>query len=544
MLSQSPADTLRSAATGLSAHLVYQVTARLFSFIIKAVVVRAMKPAQYAFVEIRVILLVSLALLPATTGFRFVSLRVQSDQRAIALASFNTFFTLFLAFLLGSIAIAIDPSNSFALVLVMVSIFIRAFVELPIIFARRYQLYIESSRARAISIIVSGLSQTIAVSLITSQSFAAPASSTGHIAYVITLGIAIRSALATAGHSLPIISVSHLSTHLYREDLVMAFVATGEGFIKFLLENGEAIILDICCTANVKGAYKIAANLGSVFARFFSEALEEQAFNVFSKLSPAYRSTSNKPDDNENGSTSPQSESAQNDVLATRAACEDMLILGLKAAISISFLFAIVGPPYAYAVVRLLYGEAWAGQTSAPTILSLYLVYLTFMAGNGVSEAFVTASATTRELKARTKYSTSLSIAYLMALYYAARNFGANGIIIVNCANMALRMSYSAWFFRKLTGRPLRTLLKALPHPFIFAVAIGCRFVSRLSEHHFLGPFGNRIVLDGKVDMLSRVLAHGASGILAVGLFALAFRTFERESFSKPFRAFRNDHED
>lgn len=544
---QTPADTLRSAASGLSAHLVYQVSARLFSFLIKAIVVRALKSAQYAFVEIRVVLLVSLALLPATTGFRSVSLRLDSENRALALITFNAILTIFLSLVLGLVAISIDPSNAAALALVTASVFIRAFAEIPVVFARRYQLYSQSSRARAVSIVVSGVTQTIAISLITNQSHAAPASTMGHIAYVITLGLSMQYALQSAGHRRPPISLGHLTRHLYRDDLVMATIATGEGFIKFLLENGEAIILDACCAPDVKGAYKFAANLGSVFARFFSEALEEQAFNVFSRLSPAFRSNTSL--NNVNSSTretcsdtttgseiplpSSRSHHSRTDLHAMRDACEDMLVLGLKAAISVSLLFAIVGPPYAYAIVRLLYGQDWA-DTSAPKILSFYLLYLAFMAANGVSEAFVTASASTEELKARTKFATILSIAYLASLYYAASIHGVSGIIVVNCFNMALRTSYSAWFFHVFTRRPPYILLGALPNPVVFVVLVVCRFFSNLSEDYFLGPHGSRITISSRTELLRIMGGHSISGFIAVLLFAISMVVLEKKSFRKP----------
>lgn len=539
---QNPADTLRSAATGLSAHLIYQVSARLFSFLIKAVVVRALKPAQYAFVEIRVVLLVSLALLPATTGFRSVSLRLGSEQRALALASFNAILTVFLSCVLGIIAVLIDRSNAFALSLVVFSIFIRAFAEIPVIFARRYQLYAQSSRARAVSIIVSGVTQTLAISLIKNQSHAAPASTVGHIAYNTTLALSMYFAVKSAGYRHPPIPLLHFTKHLHRDDLIMATVATGEGFIKFLLENGEAIILDTCCTADVKGAYKIAANLGSVFARFFSEALEEQAFNVFSKLSSAFRSklsstcdntSSAKHDAKENSVSKP---SAKTDLNAMRTACEDTLILGLRAAISVSLLFAIVGPPYAYAVVRLLYGTTWADHTSAPTILSYYLVYLLFMAANGVSEAFVTASASTQELKARTKFAAALSVAYLSSLYYAAQRYGAPGIIIVNCINMALRTSYSVWFFHNITGRPLLILSRALPNRVIFVALLACRLLSNFSETYFLGSHHSRILIATRTALFSRIAGHALSGFIALLLFAGLVTILDGKSFRKPLR--------
>lgn len=531
-------DTMRSAAAGLSAHLLYQVSARVFSFVIKAIVVRALKPSQFAFVEIRVVLLVTLALLPAISGFRPVALRVDTEERASALAMFCTLLTVVLGMVLGLGAMILDPANRLSLSIVLLSVIIRAFSELPVIFARRRSLYVQTSRSRGISIIISGISQTLAVSINKKEEYAAPASSIGHVAYVLALGISMYSALGNQG--LPkSLTFSGMRDNLRREDLAMAAVATGEGFIKFLLENGEAIVLDVCTAPEIKGAYKIAANLGSVFARLFSEALEEQAFNVFTRLSDAFR---------------PQASSDQSDAIPSsgneenlrrvdrQRACLDMLTLGLKAALSVSLVFAIIGPSFAYALLRLLYGSIWADATSAPAILSSYLIYVVFMAGNGVSEAFVTASASTTELKARTRFTTMLSVVYMLALYTAASMYGAIGVIAVNCGNMACRTVYSIWFFTRFTRHPLRTLTKSLPHAGVVGTLLIARVIASRSERLILGPATHRIVFNGQLDMLKRVASHALSGVLALLMFSAATWVFERD-FIKRIRSLRS-HQD
>lgn len=520
--SQTASETVRCAAAGISAHLLYQVSARLFSFIIKAVVVRALQPAQFAFAEIRVVLLVNLALLPAIHGFRPVTVRLQSEDRAAALSMVNSLLTCVLGLVFGLVAIAFDRENTVALVIVSVSVLIRGFVEIPIVFLRRRQRYSDASRARAIAIVISGISQTLAVSLITKQSLASPASTAGHLAYVIALGSAMMAALGTA--DLPTMSLKTFKQHIYRDDLLMVAVATGEGIIKFLLENGEAIVLDITCTPLVKGAYKIAANLGSVFARFFSEALEEQAFNVFSRLSGSFKA----PQDAR--------------TIEMRTTCIDMLILGVKSAITVSFLFAIIGPSYSYAILRLLYGEAWADNTPAPKILSMYLIYIVFMAGNGVSEAFVSASASTSELKARTKFTSSLSIIYMLSLYQMTRMYGAKGLIIVNCFNMAMRTIYSTWFFSNFTKRPLTTMLEVFPHVGVVLTLIASRIMATWSEHKFLGPPTLRVTFSNNLDMLTRIACHGMSGVVSIFFFAMALHLFERD-FIKRIRSLRS-HQD
>ena len=53
------------------------------------------------------------------------------------------------------------------------------------------------------------------------------------------------------------------------------------------------------------------------------------------------------------------------------------------------------GPGYAYLLLRIVYGQKWS-NTEAPTALSYYCGYITLLALNGCTEAFVNATADAR----------------------------------------------------------------------------------------------------------------------------------------------------
>lgn len=53
------------------------------------------------------------------------------------------------------------------------------------------------------------------------------------------------------------------------------------------------------------------------------------------------------------------------------------------------------GPSYSYVLLRLVYGQRWS-DTEAPTALSYYCTYITLLALNGCTEAYVNATADTR----------------------------------------------------------------------------------------------------------------------------------------------------
>lgn len=524
--------TVRAAAAGVSAHLLWQVSARIASFGIRAVVVRALGPAQFAFVEIRLTLLVSLALLPAIGAFRKVCLRAPDDRTAAALSYLCVFITLALSAFLGGQAFYRDTANAASWVVVTASLLVRAFAEPALVFARRRERYSESSRARAVSTVLSGVGQTLAVAAVSDPRWAKPASASGHLFYSTCLGVTMF--FAAGPERVPFLSAKEFFMYLRRDDLAMTAVALGQGLLKFLLENGEGIVLDVTCSAPVKGAYKLAGNFASIMARFFSEALEEQSFNVFHRLAPAFRNR-------EHSSRADVAEEEQD----MRITCLSTLNMALKAAITVSFLIALVGPAYSYAILRLLYGEQWADRTTAPSLLSQYFVYLVFMAGNGVSEAFVSAAASTSELKVQTKFTTVLSAAYMGALYFAAKRYEATGIIIVNCVNMALRSCYSAWFFQNLTGRSILSLRSALPHPGVIATLLVARGISRTSERYFMGSGLELLSVPAKVDLLGRITLHSLSGLLALVLFGGSLIIFEK-GFLSQLRSLRSvrSHQD
>lgn len=521
------AATVRAAAAGVSAHLLWQVSARIVSFAIRAIVVRALGPTQFAFVEIRLSFLVSLALLPAIGAFRKVCLRAPDERTAASLAYLSTLITLTLSILLGGLVFYFDSPNSASWAIVTASLLVRAFAEPPLVFARRRGRYSQSSRARAVSTVLAGVGQTLVVAAV-SDRWAKPATASGHLFYSAFLGITMFFATGTEG--VPVLSVVEFFAHLRREELTMTAVALGQGLLKFLLENGEGIILDISCSAPVKGAYKLAGNFGSIMARFFSEALEEQSFNVFHRLAHAFRDSN---------------ESSRVDAMHSeemRRTCLSTLHMALKAAISVSVLIALVGPAYSYAILRLLYGEKWADETAAPSLLNQYFVYLVFTAGNGVGEAFVSAAASTSELRSQTKFSIVLSATYMAALYFAARRYEATGIIVVNCVNMVIRTCYSAWFFQQLTGQSIYSLRSALPHPGVIVSLVVTQRISRLSERHFMGSEVDFFPNVAKMDLLVRILLHSLSGFLALAVFGWSLMTFET-TFVSQLRSLRS-HQD
>ncbi len=61
----------------------------------------------------------------------------------------------------------------------------------------------------------------------------------------------------------------------------------------------------------------------------------------------------------------------------------------------VGLLAAAFGPNYTYVLLRLVYGQKWS-NTEAPAALACYCGYITLLALNGCTEAYVNAVADTR----------------------------------------------------------------------------------------------------------------------------------------------------
>lgn len=520
----SAAATVQAAAAGVSAHVTWQLVSRLSSFLLRAIVVRTLGPERVAETELNVSLFVSLLLQPIT-GFRKVSLRVSSNTRSAALCALCTAIVSGCGLLTGVILCMRYPSNALMLCIVTMGIITRALAEPHVIFSTRRERYAEHSRARALSTFVSGVTAAVAVRAAFRPEHAGPATALGHLAYCVFMLYRMR--VARGADPIPYPPLSKMGSHLRRDDLHMAAAATGQSCLKYVLGNGEAFFLFRMRPKTEQGAYFLAGNFASIVARFFNESLEDQCFNVFSRLAPAFREKrKSERKTGAGGSGEDVGFRTDEEVSDARETCVHTMHLALKAALLIAILFASIGPAFAYSAVRVLYDVEWSENSPAPRLLALYFTYLVFMAANGVTEAFFLSAAAGDDIRKHTWFSVILSIVYTFLLYIAASLQGASAIIGVNCLNMALRTTYSVAFYCRLTGQRLSQLAAgAVPHPLVFLALGVARYVALKSEAAFMGyrsglPIVGRVVVfDGYRDVLMRVAQHAVSGVFALVLF-------------------------
>jgi small basic protein len=183
-------------------------------------------------------------------------------------------------------------------------------------------------------------------------------------------------------------------------------------------------------------------------------------------------------------------------------------------------LFAVtLGPELAPVLLSIVAGQKWSA-TSASKVLSTYCYYIPFLAINGVTEAFVAAVATNKEL-----YAQSVSMGIFFALFAGSAWFfigklemGGNGVVLANTVNMGLRIVWNTWFIRRFFSRNGSefNVLETLPS--LTAVAPAVIIPTLMRTKPAIGFFG-------RLGVLGDLISMGA----VAGIYVLHVLFFERQ---------------
>lgn len=243
--------------------------------------------------------------------------------------------------------------------------------------------------------------------------------------------------------------------------------------IKFILTEGEKYVLMLFQTLSDQGVYDLVSHLGSMAARIIFQPIEETSHTTWSKLL----------------STSHGERFGQKH--AALKASASMLVLLLKFCSLIGLTFICFGPAYSYSLLRIVYGVRWS-ETNAPMVLSLYCVYVFFMAINGITEAFVHAASSERQTRSFNYWMMLFSMVYLTAAIFFIKwlEWGTPSLVIANIVNMLMRIMYCQWFIRQYFTRASQAnqgqhyfqWSEVIPHRVVLLFFMTCLVVTKCSE--------------------------------------------------------------
>ena len=199
---------------------------------------------------------------------------------------------------------------------------------------------------------------------------------------------------------------------------------------KYVLTQGDGLLIAALATLGDQGTYALASNYGGLVARMLFQPIEETSRNLFAKIC-APEGKSDKP--------------TKKAVAQARVLLADILKLySLISVVAIS-----VGPRAAPLLLRVVAGSRWA-DGDAGRVLATYCYYIPLLAVNGVTEAFVAAVASTKELHAQSVAMGVFFVGFAGAAYVLLHvlQLGAQGLVYSNCVNMALRIVFNVGFIK------------------------------------------------------------------------------------------------
>ncbi|EDV45923.1 protein RFT1 homolog [Drosophila erecta] len=280
--------------------------------------------------------------------------------------------------------------------------------------------------------------------------------------------------------------------HFNRELQTLTLSFVKQGVLKQILTEGEKYVMSVSPVLSFgeQATYDVVNNLGSMAARFIFRPIEDSSYFYFTQTLSRDIKLSKQPQERVR-----QASSVLNN-----------LLLGVSSIGLIAFTF---GQSYSYPVLLLYGGPDFVAGGLPQSLLQWHCLAIYLLAVNGISEGYMFATNTSRDIDKYNYLMAIFSISFLVLSYILTGIFGPVGFIFANCINMLSRILYSTYYIRH-QYRPLSLdpLLGLWPGKLfggtLFLAGIVCYWYqsSDLVTHLGVG------VLAGLACLLSWALAH------------------------------------
>ncbi|XP_039440656.1 protein RFT1 homolog [Culex pipiens pallens] len=280
------------------------------------------------------------------------------------------------------------------------------------------------------------------------------------------------------------------------QTLVLSFAK--QGFLKQVLTEGEKYVMSVSpvLTFSEQATYDVVNNMGSLAARFIFRPIEDSSYFYFTQTIAR-----------EEKLVDQNREKVNEACLVLSYVCKTVTSIGL--------LGFVYGQSYS-GTLLLLYGGAEFVEGGLPEILlRCHCLAIVLLALNGITEGYMFATNTSKQIDTYNYYMAFFSVAFLLLSYQLTNWLGPVGFILANCFNMSFRISYSLFYIRTHLKDVSDTPLKRfLPGPLFLAVLATGGILCKLSEAYFGGR---------------SILYHIVVGAVCVGCTVLTWSFENRE---------------
>ncbi|XGW27744.1 hypothetical protein V3C99_007938 [Haemonchus contortus] len=230
-----------------------------------------------------------------------------------------------------------------------------------------------------------------------------------------------------------------------RESLSAVGTLFAHSIVKQLMTDGSAYVMTFTELLSLKSqaVYDAVEKVGSLVARIVLAPLEEMCFAYFSN-------TVNQSSKVFSKNTDSHDTLVQNFYIVLHVACVAGIVV------------SVFGIPYSPLAVYL-YGGHLLYDNGGAVLLSLYCVYLSILAVNGITECFAMATMSNSQVFSHGGFLLVSAIAHLMVTFTLCTYMKAAGFIVANAINMLVRVAYSWRHIRNFLGDRTPSVSSILP---------------------------------------------------------------------------------
>ncbi|CCG82580.1 putative Nuclear division Rft1 protein [Taphrina deformans PYCC 5710] len=441
---------LESSLKGTTYLILLQAVSRVLTFTLNQLILRYTTPSIFGFATIQLELLLSTILFLCREGFRTAVQRlpVQGNndrvQEIINISYIPVTAGLFISSVLSAAYISRAPDESRRIDYFTSTVSIYAFSTIiELLSEPGYNVALHKLRYKVRAsceglAILSRCIVTFLVSVYGGPEIGALAFALGQLAYSIILLITYTFSLDSKPET---ILARRLSTGKWFDSslLTLSLTNTARGLLKHILTEGDKFMIS-CFSANEEqGTYGLAANYGGLVARIVLQPVEEASRSYFSNQLPLSAKT---------GETENETEKEER-----KRTGWSVLSIIIRVYLTLSMLLLAYGPKLIRDLLPRLLSPTWARIVP---VLSAYCYYIPLLALNGILEAFVSATATARELRLQGYFWIPCSLLFGLA-GILFRSHGAQGLVFANCVNLSMRILWALNYVVKYFGTKYHT---------------------------------------------------------------------------------------